>query len=81
MQAVEFETDLTEGGSIVLPPGVAERLPDAGRVRVIVLVPDAEFGDDGTEEDDAAWRRFGAEQFFRDDDPADAVYDILDETA
>ena len=41
-------------------------MPKTGRATVVLLVEDAE---------DAAWRAAAYEQFMRDDDPQDAVYD------
>ena len=66
MKAIEFETDLG-GTTLALPAEVAERLPAAGRARIIVLIAE--------DEEDPAWRIGAYEQFMRDDDPEDAVYD------
>lgn len=68
MKAIEFVTELG-GPALALPPGVADRLPPGGRARVIVLV------DDGADEEEAAWQLGAYEQFMRDDDPEDAIYD------
>jgi hypothetical protein len=66
MAAIEFQTDLTGASSLTLPPEVVAQLPKSGRATVVVLVQDAE---------DAEWRAAAYEQFMRDDDPQDAVYD------
>jgi hypothetical protein len=66
MAAIEFQTELTGESNLVLPPEVVAQLPKSGRATVVVLVQDAEDGE---------WRRAAYEQFMRDDDPQDAVYD------
>jgi len=66
MAAIEFQTELTGESSLTLPPEVLAQLPKSGRATVVVLVQDAE---------DAQWRTAAYEQFMRDDDLQDAVYD------
>jgi hypothetical protein len=66
MAPIEFQTELTGLPNLALPPEVAAQLPKSGRATVVVLVEDAE---------DAEWRTSAYEQFMRDDDPQDAVYD------
>ena len=66
MAPIEFQTELTGEPSLPLPPEVAAQLPKSGRATVVVLVQDAE---------DAEWRAAASEQFMRDDNPQDAVYD------
>lgn len=68
MKAVEFETELRGQASLALPPEIAGRLPKSGRAKVIVLI-------DEEGADDAAWSGAAYDQFMRDDDPEDAVYD------
>jgi hypothetical protein len=67
MSSIEFETELRGGTTLTLPPEVAERLPKSGRVTVVVLVPD--------DAEDEQWRRASYEQFMRDDESDDAIYD------
>lgn len=67
MRPIEFEAEWSGGASLALPPEVAIQLPSSGRARVIVLVRD--------DNEDGAWRRGAYEQFMRDDDAEDAVYD------
>jgi hypothetical protein len=66
MPPIEFQTELTGQSSLSLPPDVMAQLPKSGRATVVVLVLDAE---------DSQWRAAAYEQFMRDDDPQDAVYD------
>ena len=66
MPPIQFRTELTGESSLALPPEVVAKLPKAGQATVVLLVGDA---------DDAEWRAAAYEQFMRDDDPQDAVYD------
>lgn len=66
MPPIEFQTELTGDSSLSLPPEVVAQLPRSGWATVVLLVQDAE---------DAEWRSCAYEQFMRDDDPQDAVYD------
>jgi hypothetical protein len=66
MPPIEFQTELTGQPSLALPPEVVAQLPKSGRATVVVLVQDAE---------EAEWRAAAYEQFMRDDEPQDAVYD------
>jgi hypothetical protein len=50
-----------------LPPEVIAQLPKTGHARVVLLV---ESGSS-----DAEWRLGAYEQFMKDDDPQDAIYD------
>jgi hypothetical protein len=67
MGSIEFETELHGESSLPLPPEVVERLPKSGRATVVLLVQD--------DRDDDEWRRAAYEQFMKDDDSEDAVYD------
>ena len=69
MPAIEFMADLSSEPVLNIPHDIAVMLPKAGRVRIIV-VPE---NDDENKE----WRLMSYEQFMRDDDPADAVYDVV----
>jgi len=64
---VEFETDLTGGRTLDMPPEIAEALPSKGKATVVVLLD--------LDSDDEAWRRAAYRQFLRDDTSEDAVYD------
>ena len=65
MKAFEFQIDPPADGSIPLPPEVASQVATASRVKVIVMLAD---------DDDEAWDRLTAEQFFRGYAPSDAIY-------
>ena len=67
MTSIEFETELRGEPSLPLPPEIARQLPKSGRAKVVVLIHD--------DQEDEAWRRASYEQFMRDDNPEDAVYD------
>jgi hypothetical protein len=67
VHAIEFTTELSDSRMLTNPPEVAERLPETGRARIIVLT-DEMTGD-------AEWRLGAYEQFLRDDSPEDAIYD------
>jgi hypothetical protein len=67
MSSIEFQTELHGESSLALPPEVLAQLPTSGRATVLLLIQD--------DPDEAVWRRGAYEQFMRDDDPADAVYD------
>lgn len=69
MKAVEFTTELSEKGVLVIPQEAADRLPKTGKARVIVLI--------GDQSEDAGWRQAAYQQFLREDPPEDAVYDKL----
>ena len=68
MQALEFMSEVTERGELPVPRQVAEKLPHAKTVRVILLFS-AEEGDD------ADWPGLTAEQFLSGYAPGDAIYD------
>lgn len=67
MSSIEFQTELHGESSLPLPPEIIAQLPKSGRATVVLLVQD--------DDDDAQWRRVSYEQFMKDDDSADAVYD------
>ena len=68
MQAVEFISEITEQGKLSVPPQLAENLPHATKMRVIVLFP-------SDETNDTDWSRLTAEQFLNGYAPGDAIYD------
>ena len=68
MQAIEFISEVTERGELRVPRQVAEKLPHAKKVRVILL-----FSSEGA--DEADWPRLTAEQFLSGYAPGDAIYD------
>ena len=67
MSSIEFETELRGESILELPPDVVARLPKSGRATVLLLVRE--------DLEDDQWRRASYEQFMRDDDREDAVYD------
>jgi hypothetical protein len=67
MSMIEFETELRGEAVLALPPEVIAQLPKSGRATVVMLLQ-------GDHEDDD-WRKASYEQFMKDDDPGDAIYD------
>lgn len=67
MKTVEFETELTGGRTLNLPPEIAEALPQHGKATVVVVVD--------MDPEDAIWLRAAYEQFMRDDSDEDSIYD------
>jgi len=70
MQAVEFESIVTDGGELAMPAGLAARLPRSQRVRVILL-----FNGDGVAAEDKDWSLLTAKEFFKGYAESDAMYD------
>jgi len=66
MKAVEFESRVTSGDSIQIPPEIAGELPEGSQVRVILLWV-------GSEEED--WHRLSREHFASAYAPEDSVYE------
>jgi hypothetical protein len=66
-RTIEFETELTGGPALALPPEIASALPSQGKATVIVFMD--------MDPEDAEWRRAAYEQFLSDDSEEDAAYD------
>src|SRR5437868_2942364 len=70
MKAYEFPCKVTPEGRLELPEALTKLLPANQVVRVIILL------NEPTErEDEEAWARLTAEQFFAGYSEADAIYD------
>jgi hypothetical protein len=69
MNAVEFDSTITEAGQIALPPEVAGAIPAGEQLRVVVM-----WGASGH---DAEWRSAGRARFEAAYGPDDAVYEQL----
>lgn len=70
MKAVEFESTLSPGGQISLPPGIATGIPVGEHLRIVVMwEPSA-----GT---DPEWVLAGRQAFESAYSPEDAVYEQL----
>ena len=65
MQAYEFTAVITPEGKVDIPAAVSAKLPIGRPVRLIVLI---------AEDDDTAWQRLTAEQFFAGYAEADSVF-------
>ena len=66
-RTIEFETELTGGCTLDLPPEIASALPSRGKATIVVFMD--------MDPDDAAWRTAAYEQFLSDDSLEDAAYD------
>jgi hypothetical protein len=74
MKAVEFESTVTSGGQIVLPPEAARDIPAGEQIRVVVMWEPATL--------DPAWRTAGRQRFEAAYAPDDAVYEqLMDDSA
>jgi hypothetical protein len=69
VNAIEFPTELTEKPVLAVPQDIADKLPKAGKARVIVIT--------NREADETEWQAVAYEQFLRDDDAEDSIYDSL----
>jgi len=72
MKAYEFPAKVTPEGRLEFPESLLQHLPGNQQVRVIILVSEPI-----EEEEEAAWHRLAAEQFFADYSDADAIYDQI----
>lgn len=74
MKAVAFESTVTPGGQIALPPDVVGEIPAGEQLRVVVM-----WEPSGP---DAGWRSAGRQRFEAAYCPEDAVYEqLIDGTA
>jgi hypothetical protein len=73
MKALELQLPISREGTLTLPPEVMAQIGYEDTVRLIVMVPEQR----SEEEEEAAWKRFAAEQFFKGYAPGDAIYDDL----
>ena len=69
MRAVEFESTVTPGGQISLPPEVASEIPPGEQLHVVVMWEPSNL--------DLAWRTAGRQRFEAAYSPEDAVYEQL----
>ena len=69
MNAVEFETTMTQGGEILLPAELAGNIPAGEQLRVVVMWEASSAG--------TAWRQAGRRRFEEAYCAADAVYEAL----
>ncbi len=66
-RTIEFETQLTGGSTLELPPEIASALPANGKATVVVIVE--------MDPEDSTWQKGAYELFFSDDSEEDATYD------
>ena len=67
-KTIEFETELTAGSTLSMPPETATALPSKGNTTIVVFV--------NMDPEDTAWREAAYEQFLSDDSAEDAVYNV-----
>jgi len=72
MKAYELPVKVTPEGRLELPETLSVLLPRDQIVRVIILVPEPTDA-----EEQAAWSRLTAEQFFAGYSEADSIYDTV----
>ena len=77
MKAYEFPAKVTASGNLEFPETLLKLLPNNQEVRVIVLVNEPIDTVEGEVEENAAWHRLAAEQFFAGDSEDDAIYDKI----
>jgi len=70
MRAAEFETTVSPGGQIALPPEVVSEIPAGEQLRVVVMW-------DRLDEDWSAWRAASHERLESAYCPEDAIYEKL----
>ena len=74
MRAIEFESTVTPGGQIALPPEVASEIPPGEQLRVVVMWEPSHL--------DLAWRAAGRQRFEAAYSPEDVVYkQLIDDAA
>ena len=66
-RTIEFESEISGGHSLSVPPEIASALPTTGKVTVVVFVD--------MDPEDVEWRKAAYEQFMADDSEEDASYD------
>ena len=66
-KTIEFETELTGGHTLSIPPEIATTLPAKGKATIVGFV--------NMDPQDNAWRKAAYEQFLTDDSSEDTVYD------
>jgi hypothetical protein len=67
MPTFEFTTELSPAPMLPIPAEIAAQLPKEGKARIILLTEE--------ESGESEWQLGAYEQFMRDDEPEDAVYD------
>ena len=72
MKAYELPVNVTPEGNLELPDALTKMLPRSQIVRVIILVNEPMDIDE-----QSAWSRLTAEQFFAGYSEGDAIYDTL----
>ncbi|MGQ9631705.1 MAG: hypothetical protein ACUVXI_15550 [bacterium] len=72
MKAYEIPLKVTAEGKVELPDALLPLLPREQVVRAIILVPEST-----DVEEQAAWSRLTAEQFFAGYSEADSIYDRI----
>ena len=69
MKAIEFEANVEQDGTILIPEPHRRRLMADHKVRVVLLWPEQSEGD--------LWEREGARAFLEGDGPSDQLYDRI----
>jgi len=69
MKALEFEATIGDDANLRVPSQIAEQIPKATHVRVIVLLP--------TAAEDSDWAELTNKQFLAGYDEGDSLYDAV----
>ncbi len=70
MKALEFDGQVANHGQILVPPDVADQIPDGSVVRVIILLDSGE---------DEGWRQLSLDRFSAAYSEEDSIYEELNE--
>ena len=69
MKAVEFQSELTSGNTLIVPASIVERIPPGQSLRVLILVPE--------DAEEQAWEQLATTEFGLGYSEGDAIYDHL----
>jgi hypothetical protein len=69
MKAIEFPSTLTPDGTLLVPEGVADNIPQGEPLRVLVLIPENQA--------DKEWEQLAAIDFGQGYADSDAIYDLI----
>jgi hypothetical protein len=67
MKTFEFHAPVAPNGTVAVPADIASQVPANQPVRVVLVIED-------DREEELDWIRMGMENFFKEDDPGDALH-------
>jgi hypothetical protein len=77
MKAYEFPAKLTTEGKLEFSDAILKQLPINQELKIIILVKEATDIEEDEQQQNTAWRRLAAEQFFADYKEEEAIYDQI----